>query len=206
MGGENQSPAYYESFALPTGVTIPLNTFFTMGLPAQRLRCVFSQPLSDGQAAHLSELVSSCEGIHDLTLPVPADTAKANAFMRFLGLIAPYAVVILLSILNIANVLIHWLRFEFPRYTIYRICGASGGQIVFFLLFQVFLLVSVCYPCAYALEALVRVTGPMAGYLSVLPGITYVMVFWALLLLTQIFVLVRALPLIFSGKLANSCI
>jgi len=187
----------YESEILPTSITIPLKTYFNIGLSATRFRGVFAQPLTSAQITHLDDLMQSFGNIRSFSLP---KAYNANAVNSYINGIAPYALMIILSLLSIVSVILYWLRKEFARYQIYRICGAKGGQIAFFLSLNVALLVTITYAFAcLAVLGLTMITPE--GIVSPLPWQFHVVIYIGVLLFTLSAVNIRAIPIVFRENI-----
>ncbi|MHB8963034.1 MAG: hypothetical protein ACYC5K_07745 [Saccharofermentanales bacterium] len=184
---------YFKFKKVPTTITIPLKTYFDIGLVPLRFRCEFSQPLTSLQIEHLSNLLKSFSNIRSLSLP---KTNNARAVNNYMEGIASYAVVLLLSLLSIVSVILYWLRKEFARYQIYLICGAKGRQIAYFISMNVTLIVTITYGCAFfAVSGITKITPP--GMVSPSPWQFYVLIYFSVMIFMLLAVIIRAIPIIF---------
>lgn len=188
---------FYEFTAVQTTITIPLKTYFDTGLVPLRFRCVFSRSLSGAQITHLSGLLQSFSLIKSLSLPKPYEVGAVNSYIS--GII-PYIVVLILSLISAVSVMLYWLRKEFERYRIYLICGAKGRQIAYFILFNVAMLVTIAYVCAYLAVYGITKIAPH-GIVSPLPWQFYILIYIGAMIFLQLAVNIRAIPIVFREKM-----
>jgi len=186
----------YKSLPMPAAIVIPLKTYFNVGLSATRFRCVFARPLTNTQLTLLSDLIKQFNNIYSLSLPV---IYNMNAVNSYISEIAPYALIIILSLLSIVSVVIYWLLREFERYIIYLLCGAKRRQIIFLLSLNITLLVSFSYVCAcFVVFKLMKITPE--GIITQLPWQFYSVIYIVSLLFTLLTVNIRATPIVFREK------
>jgi hypothetical protein len=187
----------YASQPMSASIVVPLKAFYDVGLSATRFRGVFSQPLTSTQIAYLYELIQPYSNINSLTMPEPYNI---NAVNNYINGIAPYTLIIILSLLSIVSVILYWLRREFERYKIYLICGAKRRQITFLLSLNIMFLVTAAYICAYfAIAKLSDITPD--GIASSLPWQIYIAIYIGALFLTLLAVNIRAIPVVFREKI-----
>ncbi len=187
----------YETEPLSASAVIPLKAFFAVGLTAARFRCVFSQPLTSAQITHLQDLILPYGNIYALSLP---ETNNTDAVTSYINGIAPYTLVIFLSLLSIATVILHWLRMEFARYKIYLICGAKHGEVTYLISMNIAFLVTATYICAYfAVSVLTKMTPE--GLIASLPWQFHIVMYLSSLLFTLLAVNIRAVPIVLREKL-----
>ena len=110
--------------------------------------------------------------------------------------------IVVLALVSCMNIVLYWLRHEFERYRIYRICGAGRGQIVFLLLFQILFLITLAYLCAYGIAGMLVSLMP-AGIVLPLPGILYAGIYLALLLFIGAVALIKAYPRVLRGRILD---
>lgn len=192
----------YTTLPLPTPVTIPINTFFALGLKATQMRCVFSQPITEEQATYLNDLFAAYSELQELKIPKTEKISQMEMLTQFTKNIAPYVLIILLATINTANIIIYWLQMEFVRFQIYRTCGATNGNIIFFISFQVSLLIFIGYVCAYMIQNFLRKFAPN-GMVVPLPASWYWLILASLLLFMLILVLIKAFSLLSNQNLVN---
>lgn len=194
---ESITESFYNDTAVQTTITIPLKTYFDIGLVPTRFRCVFSQPLTEAQLTHLSDFLQSFNNIQSLSLPT---LYEVNAVDSYINGITTYIVVLILSLLSTISVILYWLRKEFARYRIYLICGAKGRQIAFFISLNIALLVTATYICAYfAVFGLTQVIP--SEMVSALPWQFYILIYIGVMIFTLLAVNIRAIPIVFREKM-----
>ncbi len=188
---------------LPTAITIPIKTFWDIGLEATRIRCVFSQPLTEEQEAYLNDLLAVYnDELQELIIPQTEKSNRLNMINQLIKNIAPFALIILLSIVNISNIILHWLRMELVRFQIYRICGANNGNVILLISIQVSLLVLIGYIFAFLAQNILRMFIPY-GIIASLPGPFYWIILAGQLLLMILLVLLKSFRLLSAKNLAN---
>lgn len=189
-------PTETEATAVPSPVLMPLAAFWESGLTANKMRCVFAEPLTEAQITVMAELLQSYEDVYFVSLP---KEGNYYAIRIYLGQVIPYTFIILLSLISIGAVVLHWLRREFVRYGIYLICGARRGQIAFLLSVAISLLVTIAFLFASFLIA--QVTGFASGVLLPLPWQFHAALYAGMLLIALLVVNLKASPLIFRGRM-----
>lgn len=188
---------FYKFIAVQTTITIPLKTYFDIGLVPVRFRCVFSKPLTSAQITHLNDVLQPLCNIESLSLPKTYEVDAVNSYMKG---ITTYIVVLILSLLSIVSIILYWLRKEFARYRIYLICGARGRQIAFFISLNVALLVTITYICAYfAASGIINIIPD--GFISPLPWLFYILIYIGVMIFTLSAVNIRAIPIVFREKM-----
>lgn len=180
-------------------IVLPLETFWDSGLSVTRLRCEFSDPITSEQRAILVDLFNTYPGIHSLSIP---NTSNSRAFTSYLGGMASSTLIVLLALITLVNILLYWLRHEFERYRIYRICGAGRGQILRLLLLQILFLITLAYLCAYGI-ARVLISIMPDGFASPLPVTLYVGIYLLSLLLITAIAVAKAYPRILHRGILN---
>jgi len=186
----------YKSQPVSASIVIPLKAYFDVGISATRFRCVFSQSLTSTQITHLNDLIQPFQSIYSLSLPLVYNVDAVNSYIN---VIAPYTLIIIISLLSIVSVIIYWLRREFERYRIYLICGAKRRQITFLLSMNILLLVTITYFCAYLIiTGLMKITPD--GIVSSLPWQFYIIIYICMLFFTLLTVNIRAIPIVFREK------
>ncbi len=180
-------------------VVIPLQAFWDSGLSASRFRCEFASPFTHEQRSYITDLLQSYAGIYSITLP---HTNNDSAFAVYIGSSASSALIVILALISIVNIILYWLRHEFERYRIYRICGAGRGQILFLLLLQILFLITLTYLCAYVITRMLTSIMP-AGIVFPLPGTFYVGIYFALLLFISTIAIIKAYPHILRGNVLD---
>lgn len=180
-------------------IVIPLKTFRDSGLSASRFRCEFAAPITSEQRGLLIDFLQSCDGISSISLP---QTRNSRAASTFVGASASPTVIVVLALVSCMNIVLYWLRHEFERYRIYRICGAGRGQIMFLLLFQILFLITLAYLCAYGIAGMLVSLMP-AGIVLPLPGILYAGIYLALLLFIGAVALIKAYPRVLRGRILD---
>ena len=180
-------------------IVIPLKAFRDSGLSASRFRCEFTAPVTAEQRALLANLLQRYDEIHSLSLP---ETSNRHTFVSYVGGMASSTLIVLMALVSCMNILLYWLRREFERYRIYRICGAGRGQIVFLLLFQILFLITLAYLCAYGIARMLVSLMP-AGIVLPLPGIFYAGIYLALLLFIGAVALIKAYPRVLRGRILD---
>ena len=180
-------------------IVVPLKAFRDSGLSASRFRCEFAAPITPEQRGLLIDFLQSCDGISSISLP---QTRNSRAASTFVGASASPTVIVVLALVSCMNILLYWLRHEFERYRIYRICGAGRGQIVFLLLFQILFLITLAYLCAYGIAGMLVSLMP-AGIVLPLPEILYAGIYLALLLFIGAVALIKAYPRVLRGRILD---
>lgn len=187
----------YSVLVFPVPITIPLKTYFDIGITASKLRCVFTSSLTKEQVVYLRELLNNYGDISISSIP---SLRNENAMSNFAAGITPYALIFLLGFLNISSIITYWLQVEFPRYKVYLICGAKQAHISFFISFSVIMLITVSYAMAFLIMIKITQITPN-GIITSLPwqfhGITYCTV----ILITVLIVNMRAIPIVLGGKI-----
>ena len=107
-----------------------------------------------------------------------------------------------MALISLVNIILYWLKNEFERYRIYRICGARRGQILRLLLFQILFLITLAYLCAYEIAGMLASLMP-AGIVLPLPGILYAGIYLALLLFIGAVAVIKAYPRILRGRILD---
>ena len=189
----------YRTEPLCAPIVIPLKTFWDGGFSASRFRCEFTAPVTAEHRALLANLLQRYDEIHSLSLP---ETSNRHTFVSYVGGSAPSTVIVVLALVSCMNIVLYWLRREFERYRIYRICGAGRGQIVFLLLFQILFLITLAYLCAYGIAGMLVSLMP-AGIVLPLPGILYAGIYLALLLFIGAVALIKAYPRVLRGRILD---
>lgn len=189
----------YRTEPLCAPIVIPLKTFWDGGFFASRFRCEFTAPVTAEQRALLTNLLQRYDEIHSLSLP---ETSNRHTFVSYVGGMASSTLIVLMALVSCMNILLYWLRREFERYRIYRICGAGRGQIVFLLLFQILFLITLAYLCAYGIARMLVSLMP-AGIVLPLPGILYAGIYLALLLFIGAVALIKAYPRVLRGRILD---
>lgn len=189
----------YRTEPLCAPIVIPLKTFRDGGFSASRFRCEFTAPVTDEQRALLANLLQRYDEIHSLSLP---ETSNRHTFVSYVGGMASSTLILLMALVSCMNIVLYWLRHEFERYRIYRICGAGRGQIVFLLLFQILFLITLAYLCAYGIAGMLVSLMP-AGIVLPLPGILYAGIYLALLLFIGAVALIKAYPRVLRGRILD---
>ena len=189
----------YRTEPLCAPIVIPLKTFWDGGFSASRFRCEFTAPVTAEHRALLANLLQRYDEIHSLSLP---ETSNRHTFVSYVGGSAPSTVIVVLALVSCMNIVLYWLRREFERYRIYRICGAGRGQIVFLLLFQILFLITLAYLCAYGIARMLVSRMP-AGIVLPLPGILYAGIYLALLLFIGAVALIKAYPRVLRGRILD---
>ncbi len=180
-------------------IVVPLKAFRDSGLSASRFRCEFAAPITPEQRGLLANLLQRYDEIHSLSLP---ETSNRHTFVSYVGGMASSTLIVLMALVSFVNIVLYWLRHEFERYRIYRICGAGRGQIVFLLLFQILFLITLAYLCAYGIAGMLVSLMP-AGIVLPLPGILYAGIYLALLLFIGAVVLIKAYPRVLRGRILD---
>ncbi len=180
-------------------IVVPLKAFWDSGLSASRFRCEFAAPITPEQRGLLIDFLQSYAGISSISLP---QSRNSRAVSSYVGGSASPTVIVVLALISCMNIVLYWLRREFERYRIYRICGAGRGQIVFLLLFQILFLVTLAYLCAYAIARILTSVMP-AGIMLLLPGILYAGIYLALLLFIGAVAVIKAYPHILRGRILD---
>ena len=181
---------------IPAPIVIPLRSFWEEGLAANKLRCVFSAPLTKAQIARLQELLQSYAGIHSVSMPREGNFYAIKVFAEQ---VVPYTLIIILSMISIGAVILHWLRREFVRYRIYIICGARRSQIAFLLSFAIIMLMTIAFFFAGFIIAGITELAP-AGVLAPLPWPFYAAIYGSVLFITLLGVHMKAFPLHISQQ------
>lgn len=189
----------YRTEPLCAPIVIPLKAFRDSGLSASRFRCEFTAPVTAEQRALLANLLQRYDEIHSLSLP---ETSNRHTFVSYVGGMASSTLIVLMALVSFVNIVLYWLRREFERYRIYRICGAGRGQIVFLLLFQILFLITLAYLCAYGIAGMLVSLMP-AGIVLPLPGILYAGIYLALLLFIGAVALIKAYPRVLRGRILD---
>ena len=189
----------YRTEPLCAPIVIPLKTFWDGGFSASRFRCEFTAPVTAEQRALLANLLQRYDEIHSLSLP---ETSNRHTFVSYVGGMASSTLIVLMALVSCMNIVLYWLRREFERYRIYRICGAGRGQIVFLLLFQILFLITLAYLCAYGIARMLVSRMP-AGIVLPLPGILYASIYLALLLFIGAVALIKAYPRVLRGRILD---
>ena len=189
----------YRTEPLCAPIVIPLKTFWDGGFSASRFRCEFTAPVTAEQRALLANLLQRYDEIHSLSLP---ETSNRHTFVSYVGGMASSTLIVLMALVSCMNIVLYWLRREFERYRIYRICGAGRGQIVFLLLFQILFLITLAYLCAYGIAGMLVSLMP-AGIVLPLPGILYAGIYLALLLFIGAVALIKAYPRVLRGRILD---
>lgn len=189
----------YVLFAAPNAITLPLHTYFELGFQANRLRIVFTQGVTPAQIALLEQMAGSLAAAESYRLPKANNKTALRLYMRST---LQAGLILFLSLMSITGILLYWLRQELPRYRIYRICGASPAQILFFVSFNVFLLISLCFACAALLAHAVAVFMPVEVF-QALPAGSYAALFLGALGYGLIVVNARALPPVLHGRVTG---
>lgn len=189
----------YRTEPLCAPIVIPLKTFWDGGFSASRFRCEFTAPVTAEQRALLANLLQRYDEIHSLSLP---ETSNRHTFVSYVGGMASSTLIVLMALVSCMNIVLYWLRREFERYRIYRICGAGRGQIVFLLLFQILFLITLAYLCAYGIARMLVSLMP-AGIVLPLPGILYAGIYLALLLFIGAVALIKAYPRVLRGRILD---
>ena len=189
----------YRTEPLCAPIVIPLKTFWDGGFSASRFRCEFTAPVTAEQRALLANLLQRYDEIHSLSLP---ETSNRHTFVSYVGGMASSTLIVLMALVSCMNIVLYWLRREFERYRIYRICGAGRGQIVFLLLFQILFLITLAYLCAYGIARMLVSRMP-AGIVLPLPGILYAGIYLALLLFIGAVALIKAYPRVLRGRILD---
>ena len=99
-----------------------------------------------------------------------------------------------------SSVIFCWLRKELKRYKIYLICGAKRIQIAALLSWHIGFLVTIAYGAAFLIALVLSGVTPREIFMP-LPWTFYIVIYAASLLLIQIAVHIKALPVVFRGKL-----
>lgn len=181
---------------VPAPILIPLPAFWESGLTANKMRCVFAEPLTETEITAIAELLQSYGDIYFMSLP---KEGNYYAIQVFLSQVTPYTFIILLSLISIGAVVLHWLRREFVRYRIYLICGARRGQIAFLLSIAITLLVTIAFLFASFIITQVTKFAP-DGVLLPLPWQFHAALYAGVLLIALLVVNLKAFPLIFRGR------
>ena len=189
----------YRTEPLCAPIVIPLKTFWDGGFSASRFRCEFTAPVTAEQRALLANLLQRYDEIHSLSLP---ETSNRHTFVSYVGGMASSTLIVLMALVSCMNIVLYWLRREFERYRIYRICGAGRGQILFLLLFQILFLITLAYLCAYGIARMLVSLIP-AGIVLPLPGILYAGIYLALLLFIGAVALIKAYPRVLRGRILD---
>ena len=189
----------YRTEPLCAPIVIPLKTFWDGGFSASRFRCEFTAPVTAEQRALLANLLQRYDEIHSLSLP---ETSNRHTFVSYVGGMASSTLIVLMALVSCMNIVLYWLRREFERYRIYRICGAGRGQILFLLLFQILFLITLAYLCAYGIARMLVSLMP-AGIVLPLPGILYAGIYLALLLFIGAVALIKAYPRVLRGRILD---
>lgn len=187
---------------LPTAVTIPINSFFDIGLKATRMRCVFSSPLTLEQRENLRDFLGTYGELQQLIFPKAEEMNQMNMFAHLVKNTAPFAIIILLSIINIANIILFWLHVELVRFRIYRICGANSGTIAFLISFPVLLLVLLGYICACLVQFLLRQFSPY-GVIAQMPSFLYLLILGIQFIITIILILTKSFHILSNNNLLD---
>lgn len=195
-------PDFFYIDPLPTAVTIPINSFFELGLKATRMRCVFSSPLTLEQRECLRDFLGAYSDLQQILFPKAEEKNQMDLFAKLVKNMVPFAIIILLSILNIANIILFWLHMELVRFQIYRICGAKSGTITFLISFQVLLLVILGYICACLVQFLIRQLSPY-GVIAPMPFFFYLMIFGTQCFITIIIVLIKSFHMLSNNNLLD---
>ena len=189
----------YRTEPLCAPIVIPLKTFWDGGFSASRFRCEFTAPVTAEQRALLANLLQRYDEIHSLSLP---ETSNRHTFVSYVGGMASSTLIVLMALVSCMNIVLYWLRREFERYRIYRICGAGRGQILFLLLFQILFLITRAFLCAYGIARMLVSLMP-AGIVLPLPGILYAGIYLALLLFIGAVALIKAYPRVLRGRILD---
>ena len=178
--GKKDDVKKLETSDFVSDVTLPLKTFRRLGLRATTFYCEFASPLTDEQISELLQMVADREGVQlsDFYNTVERFANFQNQSNTALFSDIPiYAFCILLAI----QAAIHWMRGEFERLRIYRLCGAKRRTVAMQLLLEIFLLVTFSCLAGCGVNATVLSLMPqkvLSGLpLSALAG------YWAVLLL-----------------------
>lgn len=185
---------------MPNAVTIPINCFFELGLNATKMRCVFTESLSEEQYSYLVNLLASYNDLQDVVIPKTERMNQKNRILRMIENVAPFAAIVFLSVINIANIVMYWLRTQFKRLQIYRICGSGNGAITFFVVVQVSLLVLIGFGFSCVAQATLRVVLP-SGVTSRMPISFYMIVLGSQWVAMVVLVLMKSMRLIVSENL-----
>lgn len=185
---------------VPTAITIPLKTYFDIGLVPLRFRCEFSDPLTSIQVKHLNDMLKPFSNIRSLSMPKSSNDRAVN---NYLETITVYIAILLVSLISIVSVILYWLREEFARYRIYLICGAKGRQIAYFISMNVVLIVSITYFCAYlAVSGIMKITPP--GFVSPSPWQLYIVIYISVMIFMLLAVIMRSVPIVFRENMLNN--
>jgi len=180
-------------------IVIPLKTFWDGGFSASRFRCEFAAPVTPEQRALLVDLLQPYDEIHSLSLP---ETSNRHTLVSYVGGMASSTLIVLLALVSLVSVILYWLRHEFERYRIYRICGARRGQILFLLFFQILFLITLAYLCAYGIARMLIGLMPV-GFVLPLPGMLYAGIYLASLLFIGAVAVIKAYPRILRGRILD---
>ncbi len=189
---ENIPDDIYQFQLISAPITIPLRTYIHMGFSAKSFRCVFARPLTSAQIDHIKDIMDNFS-VHSVSLPELSDN---EAIRTYIAELSPYALVIILSLINITSVIVYWLRKEFRRYTIYLICGAQYKQIILLQSINVFLLVTIAYFFAYFAVVGLTIVVP-DGILSHLPWRIHTLMYIGALFFTLLLINIRSIPIVF---------
>ncbi len=184
------------STPFPTSITLPLNAFLDIHLVPSRFRCIFSSLLLPEQVEHINHVINAHHNIDNLSLPL---TNQNQAIHDYINTVTASTFIIILALMSLIDVLIHWLKRDFPRYRVYMICGAHNIQIVVMLLINAFILVTMAYLCASCLT--IFFTHFVSNELiHPLPWGLHIMIYFALLSFTLIIICIRSHKFLFSAK------
>lgn len=180
-------------------IVIPLKTFWDGGFSASRFRCEFAAPVTAEQRALLANLLQPHAEIRSLSLP---DVGNGRAFAAYVGGSTSSTLIVLMALISLVNIILYWLKNEFERYRIYRICGARRGQILRLLLLQILFLITLAYLCAYGIARMLIGLMP-AGFVLPLPGTLYAGIYLASLLFIGAVAVIKAYPRILRGRILD---
>ena len=187
---------------MPNAITVPIHTFFDRGLTATKMRCVFSTPLTEEQHTYLTNFLESSHDLRDVVIPKTEKMNRKIMLTRMLENVAPFALIVFLSVINIANIVMYWLYMEFRRFQIYRICGSNSRMIVFLISVQVALLVFTGFLGSCAAQEWIRVCSP-TGVIARMPVFFYLIILAVQLFAMILLVLMKSMRLIQSKNLAQ---
>ena len=185
---------------VPTTIAIPLKTYLDLGLDAERLRCVFAQSLTSSQRTVLDNIFKPYQSqLNYLSLPT---AHESEAIHGYFDQTWPFFLVMILSLICIANILFYWLRKDFARFRAYLICGATGKKIGFLISFQTMVMVTLTYVCSFFIIRGVEYLVP-GDLTSWLPWPFYVLIYLAVSVFSLVAINLKALPLIFHEKMLS---
>lgn len=188
-----------QSNAMLSPFTVPLENFLKNKWQANHSRYIFADSLTEEQIKYLKTYMESFNGVYNLTFPV---LEGKKAIIEYASTVSSSTFVILLSFTCLGTVIFSWIKKDEARYLSYSICGASKRQLIFILLFNVFLLLSLAFILAYLITGIFILLMPREMIMP-LPWFLAVASYLILITFSLFVVFLKAYRFIFKGKYQN---